>query len=416
MNPQEITKHLGVTENGESQFGWKDFRVRMHGSLDLIADTWDQLAFTNVFLSSDYLRALHEAPPRNMRFRYFTVWRENTLVGIIYTQQDKFQARKSISYHRDHAEMQHNPGLWTRLRNAVASRVEFTTLLCGNTLVTGSHGFLFTHDIPEKIQWALVDYVLHRLVRILRKEGVRVRLLFVKDFDKPALKAFHMDPKTRVYHGFHAQPNMILDLRPEWKSFEDYLESLSSKYRVRVRRAFKMCAGVSKRELDAEDLARYKDKIIEYYHDIADNASFNLFSLSPEYFVSVKRHLGDLYKVYGYFDQDKLIAFYSLMVNGDEIEAHFLGYEENVNKEKQLYLNMLLDMISLSIEQGVHRIIYGRTAMEIKSSVGAEPHYMQFYLQYQNALINRSVSLVYNMLEPEVEWVQRKPFKGEENS
>jgi hypothetical protein len=102
------------------------------------------------------------------------------------------------------------------------------------------------------------------------------------------------------------------------------------------------------------------------------------------------------------------------MINADEIEAHFLGYEEKVNKEKQLYLNMLLDMISLSIELGVHRIIYGRTAMEIKSSVGAKPYNMQFYLQYQNALINKFVGLVYNMLEPEVKWIQRQPFKGAE--
>ena len=101
------------------------------------------------------------------------------------------------------------------------------------------------------------------------------------------------------------------------------------------------------------------------------------------------------------------------MINGDEIEAHFLGYEEEVNKEKQLYMNMLLDIISLGIEIGVHSIIYGRTAMEIKSSVGAEPFHMRFYLQYQNALINPFVPWVYQMLEPEAEWIQRHPFKEE---
>jgi len=72
-----------------------------------------------------------------------------------------------------------------------------------------------------------------------------------------------------------------------------------------------------------------------------------------------------------------------------------------------------VDMISLSIDIGVHRIIYGRTAMEIKSSVGAEPFHMQFYLQVQSGLINPFVPQIYKMLEPEVVWVQRRPFKEE---
>ncbi len=404
---------MSEPRDGETEFQWLGFQIRLHRSLDQIAPIWDQLSSSNIFLSSAYLRALHAAPPLNMQFRYFTVWKSGTLFGIVYTQLDKFQAKKSISYHRDDIEVKTSPGVWTRFRNVVAARVEFTTLLCGNTLVTGSHGFLFSDQVNPEVQWNVVDQILHRLVKLLKKEGIKVRLVFVKDFFEPVVK-LHMNPKTRVYHGFHAQPNMIMELPRAWKSYEDYCKSLSSKYRVRVRRAYKKCEGVVKRELQLDDLELYKDKISEYYHDIADNASFNLFILNPEYFISVKKHLEDRYKVFGYFDEDRLIAFYSLMINGDEIEAHFLGYEEKVNKEKQLYMNMLLDMISLSIDIGVHRIIYGRTAMEIKSSVGAEPFHMQFYLQYQSALINMLVPRIYNMLEPEVQWVQRRPFRNEE--
>lgn len=399
---------------GESEFHWLGYEIRVHHSLDLISAHWDQLAVSNIFLSSAYLNALHIAPPANMQFRYCSVWKEGTLSGIVYTQLDKFQARKSISYHRDDITVKTNPGILTRMRNAVAARVEFTTLLCGNTLVTGSHGFIFTEQVSPDDQWGLIDFILHHLIKALESEGIKVRLLFVKDFFAPREKVLRMSKNTRVYHGFHAQPNMIMHLRPEWHSFEDYLKALNSKCRVRAKRAFKKFVGITRRELQVDDLLKHKDKINEYYHDIADNASFNLFSLSPDYFISVKRNLGDLFKVFGYFDGDQLIAFYSLMINGDEIEAHFLGYEEEVNKERQLYLNMLFDMISLSINVGVDRIIFGRTAMEIKSSVGAEPQYMQFYLQYQNALINACVPLVYNMLEPEVEWVQRNPFREED--
>ena len=413
MSAQQKPGQQGVSDESAAEIHWQEYRINLHRSLDNIATEWDSLSSTNIFLSSAYLRALHAAPPENMRFWYLTVWKEDRLVGIVFTQLDKFRAKSSISYHRDDQETKVSPGLWTRIRNAVAARVEFTTLLCGNSLVTGSHGFVFINDVPREVCWGIVDHILHQLAKVLRaRQGIRVRLLFVKDFFKPALKAFYMNTQTRVYHGFHAQPNMIFHVLPGWKTFDDYIGALNSKYRVRVRRAFKKSKGVVKRELEVDDLVRYKDKIIKYYHDIADNASFNLFSLNPDYFISVKTHLGELYKIYGYFAEDQLIAFYSLMINGDEIEAHFLGYEEDVNKEKQLYLNMLLDMIALGIDLRVERIIFGRTAMEIKSSVGAEPYHVHFYLQYQNALINRMVPLVYGMLEPDVHWVQRKPFKS----
>ena len=399
-------------------FNCDGYDLRLHLSLDDITATWDELGHRNIFLSSDYLRALHSAPPSTMSFYYCTIWKQQTLCGIVYTQLDSFKAKQSISYHKDGAIAENRPGVLKVLRDSMASRIEIHTLLCGNSLVTGQHGSIFIDEIGESLRWRLIDVLLHELVIFLKSRGLKVRLLFVKDFFKPAADTFHMQEHTRAYHGFHAQPNMILDLDPGWTSFEDYLGALSSKYRVRVRRAFKKAREVKCRELTIEDLVRYKDKIIEYYRDIAENASFNLFILNPDYFVSVKQHLGDRFRIFGFFKGDKLIAFYSLMINdrlsggeGDEIEAHFLGYEEETNRKYQLYHNMLIEMIDLSIALGVRRIIYGRTAMEIKSSVGAEPYLMYFYLQYQHPLINRMVPWIYNTLEPQVPWVQRHPFK-----
>jgi len=411
MSLSDTAEHHILADLGLAAFQLSEFAVRLHTELNHSAETWDRLGSRNIFLSSDYLRALHEAPPATMKFHYFTVWRGEKLIGIIYTQLDTFRARQSISYHKDAGLPEPGIGVFKRLRDAMAQRVRVHTVLCGNSLVTGDHGFIFEDTVSQEDQLLLINRTLRWLIAYLRKTGTKVNLLFVKDFYEPAGKTLSMAPGSRIYHGFHAQPNMILHIDPDWHAFEDYMEALSSKYRVRVRRAFKKAKDIQKRELTVEDLETHRDKIIEYYRDIAENASFNLFILSPEYFISVKRRLRERFRVYGYFDGDKLIAFYSLMINGDEIEAHFLGYEEEINKEYQLYQNMLLDMIALAIHLKVERIIYGRTAMEIKSTVGAKPYLMYFYLQYQNIVINRFVPWIYNTLEPEVQWIQRHPFK-----
>src|SRR5690606_24246112 len=105
--------------------------------------------------------------------------------GIVYTQLGIFKAQKSISYHKDALQTNQKGGLWTKFRNVLANRIQIYTLVCGNSLVTGEHGFVFTHDFDDRLKLVLIDRILHSLVRILRKRGIRVRLLFAKDFMEP---------------------------------------------------------------------------------------------------------------------------------------------------------------------------------------------------------------------------------------
>jgi hypothetical protein len=52
-----------------------------------------------------------------------------------------------------------------------------------------------------------------------------------------------------------------------------------------------------------------------------------------------------------------------------------------------------------------------RTALEIKSSVGAEAHSMVLYLKANNSILNLGVSKALSYLKPDEKWVPRSPFK-----
>jgi hypothetical protein len=93
------------------------------------------------------------------------------------------------------------------------------------------------------------------------------------------------------------------------------------------------------------------------------------------------------------------------------MDTYFLGYDENVQREKMLYLNMLYDMIAYSINKGFKEIIFARTALEIKSSVGAKPEEMFGFIQHSNPLLNKKMEQLFCYLEPQKEWNQRNPFK-----
>ena len=113
----------------------------------------------------------------------------------------------------------------------------------------------------------------------------------------------------------------------------------------------------------------------------------------------------------GYFLQGKLVGFYTLLDNGDALDANFLGYEKSLNYDKQLYLNMLLDMVRTAIEKRVQHLVFARTASEIKSSVGAEAKQMYLYLKHKNPIINRILPYTLPFLRPKDPFTPRNPFK-----
>jgi len=224
-------------------------------------------------------------------------------------------------------------------------------------------------------------------------------------------KALNNDWVGQGFHHFNVQPNMLLDIRPEWNSFEDYLASMSSKYRVRAKRAYKKSTDIEFREFGEEEIEQHLDKIYEYFIEVQKNAGFNLVYLKPTYFLELKRQLGDKYKLFGYFLEDRFIGFNTVIINHDELEAHFLGFDKEINVQHQLYLTMLYDKIKKAIKLGSKKIVFARTAMEIKSSVGATPKELCIYLRHENTLLNKVVSPIITLLNPEEKWVQRHPFK-----
>jgi hypothetical protein len=117
------------------------------------------------------------------------------------------------------------------------------------------------------------------------------------------------------------------------------------------------------------------------------------------------------FRIFGYFLDDEMIGFYSLILNNEDIDTYFLGYDKDLQKEKQIYLNMLLDMVEFGINEKYTRIIFGRTALEIKSTIGAEPFEIFGLIKHNNSLINPFMERIFPSLSPKTDWVQRKPFK-----
>lgn len=392
------------------------YAIQVSNHIKDIKDIWDLVApKDNLFLQSAYLETLENFPPEKMSFKYVIFYKNNQPVGLAYNQIFKLNVEDSLQQNTDETVQQSNC-IITAFSNAIKKwfikRAEFNLLICGNLLLTGEYGVHFTSDLSQAQIAMLLQDSLDILQTILDKEQTKVSVHLLKDYHVDNSQELKQQLQKETYHPFLMQPSMGMNIRPNWNTFEDYLGDMSSKYRVRARRARKKGAAIIKKELTLEEIEAYQERIHELYKIIADGAGFNAFLLHPQYFTELKRSLGERYKLTAYFIEDQLVAFYTAIFNYEEMDAHFLGVDGQYNREHQVYLNILYDLVNRAIESKSKNIDFARTALEIKSSVGAIPQDMLCFFKHRNSLSSKILQLVFDSLNPKEEWQPRSPFKS----
>lgn len=363
---------------------------------------WDTLSVENIFLSKEYLQILEKSSPANMICHFIGIFNKEELVGIALSQFLDVNNLESFG-ERDQCVKK-------ALRNFIFKNFSSRVLFIGNNMLTGQNAYSFSDTIAIKSGIEVLQKASEALLQLYKKRKTKVHMVTFKDFDSKRIDDFDTD-LFKDYFQFSIQPNMVFDIKEDWKSEENYIASLSKKYRDQYKRARKKSAGIAKRKMHLEEIIKHEKTIYNLYFHVAKNAPFNTFFLAKNHFRIFKELLKDKFLFYGYFIDEKLVGFNTLIKNGSAMDTYFLGYDECIQREKILYLNMLYDMIAYSINKGFKEIIFARTALEIKSSVGATPVKMYGYIKHQNPFINKFMHKIFPYLEPEVTWHERNPFK-----
>ncbi|WP_294231350.1 peptidogalycan biosysnthesis protein [uncultured Chryseobacterium sp.] len=374
------------------------YYLKIYTSVSGLPQNWDTVIGNhNIMLSAAYFRVLETSKPQNMNCFFVGFFEDEHLIGGALFQYLDFIRHKT--FQKDE--------VWCSLRNYAARKFSRDVMILGNNMLTGQNGFYFD---PEKISTENMVSLLDSAVHKMQKEIRKTSLIIYKDY-RSEYFSFFQDSKHQNYFKFCVQPNMILQIRENWNTFEDYIRDFSTKYRTRVKNARKKLAGIEKRELNAGKVTKYRKEMSVLYKNVAENAPFNTFFLKENHFERMKEHLGNNFKVFGYFSDKKLIGFYTLILNNDDVDTYFLGYDKEIQKENQIYLNMLLDMAGFAIDHQFKRILFGRTALEIKSTIGAEPVEIFGLIRHTYSAINPFMKNIFPSLSPKTEWIQRHPFK-----
>lgn len=378
-----------------------------HSTTDL-PKSWDTLPIQDAFLKTSFLRALEASSPANISTYFLGVFNSEDLVGIAIIQR--------VEMYLDDVFRETSNPFFKRCGKILISKiVKGNALIVGNLMHTGQHGLYFnSENISQDVFLEQVSQGLKVLTKTIKEQfGKKIRIIAFKDYFEN--DSFHSSKsffrKEKLFKA-QVQPNMVFEVKKDWSSAEVYIADFNKKYKRRYKTARKKSESITCKEFSLEDINGFSDEIYTLYENVSDNAGVNSFKLDKNHFYQLKNELKNNFKIYGYFLEEQLIGFYSIIKNFDKLETYFLGYNQDLQHQHQMYLNMLFDMASFGIAHQFKQVVFARTAMEIKSSIGAKPYNMYIYLKHTNNIIaNTILKLVVKYANPVRDWDERHPFR-----
>jgi hypothetical protein len=202
-------------------------------------------------------------------------------------------------------------------------------------------------------------------------------------------------------------PVMEIDLKSDWKSFEDYSNALRKKSRTKIRKIFKSSEELVQRDLSLKEVISLSDELYDLYSKVYGRAGFQLGKLHKEDIISLKKHWGVDFPVIGYYFEGNLVGFQCGIVTHYTVEAFFVGFNEDENRVHAIYQRMLLEFVTQGIERGSSKISLGRTALDIKSSLGATPRRLSCHMRVNKPAIHFLLRVIAGASSPKIPQLKR---------
>lgn len=365
----------------------------------------------NTFLSYSYLSVLHKEKSDYFRFRYVIVYNRKDPIGVVYFQINDFSAslfgeliEKQITELKSK-----RASIFQRYIEHNEDETIMRLVTCGNNFISGEHGFYLDIN-SKKTTFKIVEGVIDCVSRAEKLRG-KISAILVKDFYAEGFGNKDCWYCTKFIH-FNVEPNMIIDLPKGLSSLTDYLATFSKKYRNRAKHILSASSSLTKKRLTSQEVSLYKNTMHELYTQVFNQAKFKLVHLSPGYFEDVIKSNGNSFYVDAWFLGEKMVSFACGFCLENEVEAHYIGFDYNHNKEYELYQTILYSYIEQAILVKKTKINLGRTASEIKTTVGAKAHELLCYIKPQNTVSKLILKPFMQFLQP-TDWIPRNPFKEE---
>lgn len=363
------------------------------------------------FLRRPVLEAIEQNCPANLSPRYALIYDEDSPVAAVAAQMVDISGANVWSKTEGETERK-GRSLSRALAPAaqrIVARLEQRVLVAGNLMSWGFNGIAFADGINPADVWPGIAEALYRIRRAENLAG-QTNLILVKDVtpSEPHAEAL----RTFSYRPLETEPNMVLQIEPAWKSYDDYLGALDAKYRRNARDQIKKLAAAGCTLETLPDLTPHAAEIHRLYQTIQSKASVKLVSLPESFLPALAKAAPDHFRCTIIRRGEQILGFISTLRDGDTAVGYYIGFDRDAAAEGiPLYLRLLHTTIADAIHWRCKRLSLGRTALEPKAALGAKPEPMSVWLRHRVPAMNW---LVRGMLDavPHAEAPERNPFRS----
>lgn len=367
--------------------------IEIYSSISEIEEKrWSQFVTKRFFMSYGYLQTMEKAAP-SLNYRYaLLVDESHTILAAAYFQIIPFRGQNLYNY------IPTSNALIARLLKAGLSWIDTNLLVLGNVIFTCENGLKIRESevLSEDTLLNIIDRVQKSIPSNVLGTMISENLFGKKD-------------NFFCHHGFHSfRVEDRMEMLLHYSSIDDYKSNLQSKYRVRFNKIEKLNLGTEIVDIHSDNFEQYREEIDELFHQVIDNSKFKLTKLTSDYFLEFIKGV-DRFHMKGFVYHGKMVAFVTYYELDTILEVHYVGLDYQHNVSHKVYNYLLYQMLDIAIAHGKRAICYGRTAQELKSTLGALPISVTSSLRVNNRLLNIFTPYFLGKLIPS-DWTIRSPF------
>ena len=367
-------------------------KLEIVSSVNLLNEKKWNLRFenTNPFLHTNFLKIFEKHNSVNSASPVYIT----TKNGNVYGHLIKIDGSKLANYLTNNSRV--------RFKKILLKKIKFQFFCFGNTYLSNISSCDFEN---EGVSEEELDTIFSTL-----KKKYKVKLFLLPDYFLKSL-TFNKETKTKLSPYFEMDPDMVLDLNEQWSSFEDYKVDVSSKYKKRIRKVYDKSKDLVVKKIEKKDIKSIVPELQTLYNNVHNKSSFSGPALNIRCYEDLANYSIINFCVHGYYLKGGLIGFSSEFYFEKTLYSYFIGLDYNYNIKYSLYNRILYDSISNGIEKKASKIVYGRTASEFKSTIGAVPIESKSAMFIESKILRFMLYSIIKYLSPK-KWRQRNPIKN----
>ena len=336
-------------------------------------DVWDDFLPETHHLKQRHLLAFENAQIPDIENYYLQIFLKNKLVGLAYLQSFKFS--------HAHLNFSSPESLQSKLIRFFLPKA-LNLLVCGNLFRINFQGFYFKNEQHDPFIFDAINLFLQQN-RHLKPAGI-----IIKDCE-----AVFPDEKYTAakYRFFTGDVTMEITRQQQWNCFDDYLKDLSKKYLKRAKKIIQAFAGLTTKELNAEEILENSADIDRLYWNVINKQKVRLGIINAAYLYELKMDLDQRFELHAIYANDIMIGFYTYIFYSNEMETHYIGLDYVYNDTHKTYFNILFLSVQKMIEGRYEKLELGRTAKEAKANLGALPKQIFNYVKVKNPVAKIAV-------------------------